>query len=110
LGRAPRRRRRRAARHEHGPAVGALLGAQRQPVEIVVLELVRVDRARAVLGLHRAQGAAGLVGPRLLTLEFAGLASTRLGSGRESASLEWAAVSDLACDERYLGGRHRTGR
>ena len=64
LGQDAQRRQRRAAGHQHGAAVRAFLGAERQPVEVVVLEVVGVDRAGPVLRLHRVEGAAGLVAPR----------------------------------------------
>ena len=73
-------------------------------VEVVVLELLGVDRARAVLGLQRIEGPAGLLAPRLLALELARLAGARLGSGQRRAALERAAIGDVPGDERRLGG------
>jgi hypothetical protein len=102
------RRQWRASGDEDRPAVGAFLGAQREPVEIVVLEVFRVDRAGPVLGLHRAQGAAGLICPGLLALELSRLAGPGLGCGRGRAALERSAVGQLPGHERRLGDARRS--
>ena len=69
--------------HEDRLAVGALLGPERQPVQVVVLvEVVGVDGRRALLRLERLQRLGRLVAPRLLALELAGLAGARLERGR----------------------------
>src|SRR3954468_4783602 len=97
-------RQRRAARDEDGPTIRAFLGTERKLVEIVIFEIVRVDRSRPVLRLQRIEGTGRLVAPGLLALKLAGLAGARLRCGRESATFERPAVGQVASDE-WRGSR-----
>ncbi len=96
-------RQRRATGNEDRLAVLTLGRSERERLALPVLvEGLGVDRRGPLLRLVRLHRTRRLVAPRLLPVELARLAGTRLERRGSSAALQRSAVRDVTCDERVV--------